>query len=594
MVDIFHRVESLPTAGQKGYFQNATEPISAKLVGGVTLNHLCWARLLGVNTSVLALEGNDENGQLIRSTLDTFNVGTDTISISDSYCTSVSHIFLDSMGERCIMMAPGSTSQITKDVVYDIFSSHFHDENVCLFSTEISQVPLEGVLSMLTLCNELEIPSIIDVDVPPSVAMGDANLGEMHQLIECLERSTVIKPTLEAALELLALEPNQHEIANNSNTPNLDHLEVRDVAKQLKSRFVDSAFIAITNGKKGAVMATNHDIVTIEPLQNIQQIDSTGAGDAFFGGIIAGIYHFGIPQNADQLRYIGDIAKCTGAASVEVLGALPHLPVLQGIDDTKSSMERVVELNGDLKVLMDRNPIPIKNPIINQNDSNSTNSTMNSISTDCKALTALLDRKGLSVQIEGMVDEMERAQRVFVTGMGKSGIVAQRMAASLSSIGYDAEFVNGADWVHGDIGKLRIKEKERRNVVIVLSVSGKTKELWDAMEWIGRQRVSVKEDGMVSSSYNTTIFGVFCIGEENVMDCKQNEYWMGDVVDEVVYLGKEFREMMDCVPSRSIIVQEAFVNAVMTVLHDRNATKTMDAFPVNHPGGSIGKALKGA
>ena len=267
-MDIFHKVQSLPAAGQKGYFQNATEPISAKLVGGVTLNHLCWARLLGVNTSLLALEGDDENGRLIRSKLETFDVGTDTIAVSDSYCTSVSHIFLDSKGERSIMMAPGSTSQINRDSVREILAAHFQDENACLFSTEISQVPLQGVLEMLALSRRYGIPSMIDVDVPPSVAVNDANLGDIDELFECIERSTMIKPTLEAAVELLGLNLTEHQIES------MDREELHDVAKQLKARFVDSALIAITNGKKGAVMATNDHIVGIDPLADVQQIDS--------------------------------------------------------------------------------------------------------------------------------------------------------------------------------------------------------------------------------------------------------------------------------------------------------------------------------
>ena len=179
-MDIFHKVESLPAGGQKGYFQNPTEPISAKLVGGVTLNHLCWARLLGTPTALLALEGNDENGILIRNKLNEFDVDTTTISTSNQYCTSVSHIFLDINGERCIMMAPGSSSTINRDIVNNLFYKHFQDNETCLFSTEISQIPLNGVIEMLNLSKKFNIPSIIDVDVPPSIAISDANLGTIY------------------------------------------------------------------------------------------------------------------------------------------------------------------------------------------------------------------------------------------------------------------------------------------------------------------------------------------------------------------------------------------------------------------------------
>ena len=100
------------------------------------------------------------------------------------------------------------------------------------------------------------------------------------------------------------------------------------------------------------MIATNDDM---DSLRDIQQVDSTGAGDAFFGGIIAGIYHFGIPQKVADLLRIGNITKCTGAASIEVLGGLP---VLKGIEGGNSSRDRLVELDNVLRTLVEVNPIP--------------------------------------------------------------------------------------------------------------------------------------------------------------------------------------------------------------------------------------------
>eukprot|EP01084_Bolivina_argentea_P058553 106920_1 len=581
VVDIFHKVESLPLGGQKGYFQNPTEPISAKLVGGVTLNHLSWARLLGTPTSLLALEGDDENGILIRNKLQELNIGTNTIDVSNNYCTSVSHIFLDSNGERCIMMAPGSTSTINKDIVNNIFYKHFENKNVCLFSTEISQVPLIGVIEMLNLSKKFNIPSIIDVDVPPSVAVTDANLGNMDQVYESIEKSTMIKPTLEAAIELLGINMTEEEIDN------IDVNGLHDIAKELKARFKDSKFIAITNGKKGAVILNNHEIVDIKPLSGIKQIDSTGAGDAFFGGIIAGVYHYGIPQNVTELQRIGDIAKCTGAACVEVLGALPML------DGENNSSGRLLDLNGGLLDMMEINPIPKISEM--EQKGLKLSPAMSSILTDCESLTELFNLDGFDIQIEGLVTEIERCKKIFVTGVGKSAIMAERMAASLSSIGYSAEYVNGNDWIHGDFGKLKLKNKNVKNLVISFSASGKTREVYDAMRWVCDERIP--EDICVDYDafkykYNTHIFGVFCINEQDVKQCRNSDFWMGDVVDNIVYLGKQNNELMECIPSRSVVVQEAFVNAVMTVLYEKKPQQTMDAFKVNHPGGNIGKILK--
>ena len=61
-------------------------------------------------------------------------------------------------------------------------------------------------------------------------------------------------------------------------------------------------------------------------------------------------------------------------------------------------------------------------------------SVMNSILLDCEALANMFNKKGLDGQIGEIVNKIEMAGNIFVTGIGKSGIVAQRMAASLNSM----------------------------------------------------------------------------------------------------------------------------------------------------------------
>src|SRR5438270_12238307 len=71
--------------------------------------------------------------------------------------------------------------------------------------------------------------------------------------------------------------------------------------------------------------------------------------------------------------------------------------------------------------------------------------------------------------------------RVVVTGMGKSGIVARKIAATLSSTGTPALFLHPAEAVHGDLGIL-----VRGDVVIALSSSGETEEILNLLVTIKR------------------------------------------------------------------------------------------------------------
>src|SRR5438067_13298409 len=74
--------------------------------------------------------------------------------------------------------------------------------------------------------------------------------------------------------------------------------------------------------------------------------------------------------------------------------------------------------------------------------------------------------------------------RVVVTGMGKSGIIARKVAATLSSIGTPALFMHPVDAVHGDLGMV-----VRGDVVLALSASGETEEILRLLATIKRLQV---------------------------------------------------------------------------------------------------------
>src|SRR5690349_15877239 len=76
--------------------------------------------------------------------------------------------------------------------------------------------------------------------------------------------------------------------------------------------------------------------------------------------------------------------------------------------------------------------------------------------------------------------------RVVVTGMGKSGLVARKIAATLSSTGTPALFLHPAEAVHGDLGMI-----VRGDVVLALSQSGETREIIDLLDTMKRLDVKL-------------------------------------------------------------------------------------------------------
>jgi arabinose-5-phosphate isomerase len=93
------------------------------------------------------------------------------------------------------------------------------------------------------------------------------------------------------------------------------------------------------------------------------------------------------------------------------------------------------------------------------------------LETEAEAVRALVER--LDERFERAVALVETCRgRVVVTGMGKSGLVGKKLAATLASTGTPALFLHPAEGVHGDLGML-----VRGDLVVALSNSGETEEL---------------------------------------------------------------------------------------------------------------------
>ena len=106
---------------------------------------------------------------------------------------------------------------------------------------------------------------------------------------------------------------------------------------------------------------------------------------------------------------------------------------------------------------------------------------------EAEALRALADRIGgpMAAAFQGAVDLMFGCTgRVVVTGMGKSGLIARKIAATLSSTGTPALYLHPVDALHGDLGMV-----VRGDVVLALSASGETEEILALLATIKRLRV---------------------------------------------------------------------------------------------------------
>eukprot|EP00871_Galdieria_phlegrea_P006009 jgi/Galph1/896/GphlegSOOS_G5662.1 len=331
VVDYFFKVKRFPASGSKGYLscdvngpehnsQSTFDRLSSySSVGGVTLNHLSWASLLGTPCCLLAAQGEDTTGTRIRTVAQQLGLSLEGVILSPSYQSSSCLVFYDSTGERSILMSPGSTSLINAEFVKQYFAPII--SKACMLTSEISQVPLSGVLCLLRDASSQQIPTVLDVDIPLSSACDeqDANLGAKTEFFDCLNGATVVKISLSVVEELISYQGLwKGELSLFHDTS-----AILQISKLLCKELQSAELVIITMGKDGSVIANKQHSIQV-PSRNIFPIvDTTGAGDAYLGGIVTGLYHLGFPESEKDLHLFGELATTCASLCCSAIGALP-------------------------------------------------------------------------------------------------------------------------------------------------------------------------------------------------------------------------------------------------------------------------------
>ncbi len=193
-------------------------------------------------------------------------------------------------------------------------------------------------------------------------------------------------------------------------------------------------------------------------------------------------------------------------------------------------------------------------------------SAIRTLATERDGLGTLMEAigNGLGQAFAASVDRIAAAQgRVIVTGMGKSGHVARKIAATLASTGTPSHYVHPAEASHGDLGMVRPED-----VILALSWSGETTELADIIGYAKRFRVPLIA---ITSNADSTL---------------------GRQADECLALPKAREACPNgLAPTTSTTMQLALGDALAVALLERRGF-TAEHFRVFHPGGKLGAQLK--
>lgn len=152
--------------------------------------------------------------------------------------------------------------------------------------------------------------------------------------------------------------------------------------------------------------------------------------------------------------------------------------------------------------------------------------------------------------------------RVVVMGMGKSGIIGKKIAATLSSTGTPAFFLHPAEGIHGDIGMIT-----KKDLIIILSYSGETEEVGKILPLVRRMKVKL----------------IAITGQKNSTLTKYSNVILNVAVDKEAC-------PYNIIPTSSTTAMLSMGDALAICVFNKKGLSRED-FALFHPGGNIGKRL---
>jgi len=283
--------------------------------GGAPANLLACASKLGSRTSFIGKVGADTQGKFLKKTLE--NAGISTIGlIEDSrYFTTMAFVSLRSTGERSFAFArkPGADTQMTAEEVD--FSLISKSRILHFGSLSLTDSPSRET-TFAVIEKGREAGCLISYDPNVRLMLWPSREAAREQVRRVLPYVDIMKLSEEEAELLTDLEAPE------------------EAAEKLLAKGV--RLVAVTLGKDGAYVAMKGKQVRV-PGHSVEVVDTTGAGDAFWGAFLHKLIEKMKKGNWEQmeledLKGLAEFANAAAACCVRKRGGIPAMPKLREIE----------------------------------------------------------------------------------------------------------------------------------------------------------------------------------------------------------------------------------------------------------------------
>ena len=298
-------------AGQNLFEQNP---------GGAPANVLTAVSRLGGSTAFMGKVGNDMHGKLLEKTLQDNGINTENLILDDGYFTTLAFVSLEN-GERSFSFArkPGADTQLRKeeireDLLKESFIFHFG-------SLSLTDEPARSA-TIYAAQQAKAAGTVISYDPNYRAPLWKDEETAKEQMRSVIPLVDIMKISDEETLLLT------------------DHADPEEAAKALIAQGVDC--VVVTLGSEGALLCTK-DLSVRVPSRAAEVVDTTGAGDSFWGGLLYCLSRDHVrPEEltAEQAESYLIYANTVAGLCVGKRGAIPAMPSGEEVEKRLSELKQ--------------------------------------------------------------------------------------------------------------------------------------------------------------------------------------------------------------------------------------------------------------
>lgn len=282
--------------------------------GGAPANLLTAASHMGYRTSFIGKVGADMHGELLKQTLEAEQIATDALVMDENYFTTLAFVAINDNGEREFSFArkPGADTQLKKSELDSSLLENckiFHFGSLSLTADPSREATLEAVRIAK------QAGALISYDPNYREPLWKDRQTAVAGMKSVIPQVDVMKVSDEEAL-LLTGAPDCETAA--------------DLLLAMGPQLV-----AVTLGKDGVLLAASEKKEVISGFK-VEAVDTTGAGDSFWGGFLSGLLALGRHQaelSWDEIRDCALQGNAVAALCVQKRGGILAIPTLQEVQE---------------------------------------------------------------------------------------------------------------------------------------------------------------------------------------------------------------------------------------------------------------------